>query len=327
MLYHRLTQAERYHMEALLDSCLSLRQIARQLGRHASTISRELKRNTSYFGKVYSPRFAELVSLQNKIRRHRKKRKIQGETETYVQQKILQDWSPQQISGRMHLEQRKDRVSHSTIYRYLEQNKAQGGYLWKHLRILRKLRKDRKKPQWKPYRRLTERVFIEDRPQIVNERKRLGDYERDSLLGTANGSLCLTLVDRTSRLLKLAWLPKKQSNLVHQATLCCLHNEPVKTITNDNGAEFSMYQKTADILGVSIYFTHAYRSWERGTNENLNGLIRQYLPRNKPIQRLSPKEIHSIENLLNMRPRKCLGYRTPLEVHTELKSSGVALDT
>jgi len=275
----------------------------------------------------YRAQVAQDITSYRDTKRHWKKTKIKDNVEAYVRDKLLHDWSPEQISGRMRLDQRKDRVSYPTIYRYLERDKAKGGELWKHLRVLRKQRKDRKKPHWKPTVYMPERVFIKDRPKIVDQRKRLGDYERDLLLGKINGGLCLTIVDRTSRLLKLAWLPMKCSELVHQATVSCLKDEPVKTITNDNGPEFARHYDTAYDLKASVYFSRPYRSCERGTNENMNGLIRQYLPRRKPIPTLGPEEICYIERLLNTRPRKCLGYKTPLEVHTQLKSSGVALDT
>lgn len=326
MEYHRLTLQDRYHIEALFNSGLSLREIANKLGHHASTISREIKRNKPPFLNEYKAEIARNFSLQRGVSRHWKKIKIRGETEAYVREKIAQDWSPEQIAGRMRLEKRKDRISYCTIYRYLQRDKVNGGYLWKRLRVLRKQRKDRKNPSWKPTVYMPERIFIKDRPKIVDERKRLGDYERDTLLGKAGGALCLTIVDRTSRLLKLALLPKKCCELVHEATIACLKNEPVKTITNDNGSEFARHYNTAYDLKAQIYFSRAYRAWERGTNENLNGLIRQYLPKHKPIEILSDEDINRIEVLLNTRPRKCLGYKTPFEIHIELKSSDVALD-
>jgi len=161
--------------------------------------------------------------------------------------------------------------------------------------------------------------MIDDRPQVVEKRRRLGDVERDTMMGTWNGPFLLTVVDRTSRYAKIAWIRRKCSTLVHQATVNLLRNEPVQTITNDNGTEFSKHRLTTKALGAQVYFSRAYRSWERGSNENLNGLLRQYFPRRMNLGNVTRAQIKHAEHQLNNRPRKCLGYRTPSEVHHELK--------
>jgi transposase, IS30 family len=316
-MYSRLTQGERYQVQALNTSGLGVREISRQLGRNPSTISREIRRRPGPYDAALSQLFADAW-------RQRSPYKIRGRTESYVRQKLLLDWSPEQISGRILLERLRP-VSYSTIYRYVEAEKAKGGLLWKHLRILRRARKDRKSPKWHPKLHMPDRIMITERPVVVETRQRLGDFERDTVIGKADGPLLLTIVDRTSRLMKLAWLERKTSDLVHKATVRALRNEPVKTITNDNGTEFARHQKTSKALNAQIYFSHAFRSWERGSNENLNGLVRQYFPRRTSVGKYDPKQIRRVEHLLNTRPRKCLGFRTPLEIHAQLKSSGVAL--
>lgn len=311
--YHRLAHAERYQIEALVNSGLGVREIARQLNRSPSSICREVRRLAGSYR-------AEVAEEQSQVLRKRPRfdlRKIRGSLKTYVHDKLNLDWSPEQISGRLRCENEDVGVSHQTIYRYLKREKEFGGVLWRHLRILRKQRKD-KFPRWKPTR-LEGRTLIADRPAIVEKRQRVGDFERDTVEGKRGRSLLLTAVDRTSRFSKIAWIEKKCSYLTHEKTVQCLKDEFVRSITNDNGTEFSQHQSTADQLGTKIYFSRAYRAWERGTNENFNGLLRQYFPKKKDIGVVSEEEIQRIEDLLNNRPRKYLGYKTPKEVHQHLK--------
>ena len=317
--YHRLTLAERYQIEALLGSGLSFGQISRQLGRSVSTISREVSRFRTR--QAYRADFAESLAQQAGYRGQAKCRRITGELADYVVSRLRLDWSPEQIDGSLRREQQTCVVSYQTIYRFIRRDRACGGKLYRHLRILRKQRKDRKKAAWRPktHWRLRDRRDIEMRPEIVEKRVRVGDYERDLVLGKRGRSVLLTVVDRTSKLLKLQCLEKNLSGLVHRATVRLLKGEPVETITNDNGREFALHRTTEKALGAKVYFSKAYRSWERGTNENINGLIRQYFPKKKDIGNPPRKRIQEIEHLINTRPRKCLGYRTPLEVHEELK--------
>src|SRR6185436_4333123 len=309
--YQRLTLGERYQIQVLLARGVSVRGIALQLQRNASTISREVKGS----GVTYD---ADLKHREaNRLRRlsHPQLQVIRGELEDYVRRKIRLDWSPEQIAGRLLREQDKKVVSYQTIYRYLERDKKKRGLLWCHLRILRKQRKDRKVPHWHPTNPHVGRTMISERPRVVEKRDRLGDFERDTLLGTHNGSLLLTIVDRTSRLLKMQWLPDKSCDRIHQATVMLLNNETVHSLTNDNGMEFARFKKTAAALNTKVYFSRSYAAWERGSNENTNGLLRQYFPRKKDIGQPPADKITYIENLINNRPKKCLGYQTPLEVH------------
>lgn len=322
MRYRRLTREDRYQIAALIDSGQGIRAVARQLKRPPSTISREILRGR--VGGTYNASKAQCLAEGFLHKPALERRKIQGTIEKYVREKLENDWSPEQISGRMQL-LKMGGVSYSTIYRYVERDKAKKGRLWTHLRILRRKHKNRKLPAWNRRSYLPDRVPIQRRPRIVERRMRLGDYERDTVLGKRGRPALLTVVDRTSRLLKLAWLPKNRAEYAHKATVSLLRNEPVETITNDNGFEFYFHKKTARSLGASIYFSSSFRAWERGTNENTNGLLRQYFPKKQDIGKLSNKQIKAISKLLNTRPRKILGYKTPLEIHSQLKSSGVAL--
>lgn len=317
MIYTRLTREERYQIKVLLDRGCGVREIARQLSRNASSISREIS-NKSCYGH-YEASHADQITKQRLHAPQLISRKINKALERYVNSKLLLDWSPEQIAGRIELEERFKSISHMTIYRYLERDKKCGGKLWKHLRILRKQRKDRKASNWHPHSFLPDRISIESRPKIVEKRKRIGDYERDTVLGKRGGPVLLTIVDRASRVLKLEYLPKNTAKNVHRATLRLLKNRPRHTITNDNGFEFSHHSKTASVLKADVYFSRAYRAWERGTNENTNGLLRQYFPKKQPIKTLSKRQIRAIERLINKRPRKTLGFKTPEEVDRELR--------
>jgi len=317
MRYGRLTREDRYQIEALLDSGHGIRKIARQLKRDACTISREVKRGLCKNGN-YSASKADEMANQQLHRPHCSVRKIQKKLESYVRHKLELDWSPEQIAGRMKAKKRSVTVSHMTIYRYLERDKTEGGKLWKHLRILRKQRKNRKAPQWHPHCFLPERVPISKRPKVVEVRKRLGDYERDTVLGKRGGAVLLTIVDRKSRVLSLDCLRKSTAKGIHKSTVSLLRDKPKHTITNDNGFEFSHHAKTANRLNVKVYFSNSYRAWERGTNENTNGLLRQYFPKKTAIGPISKKQLKAIERRINTRPRKILGYRTPLEVQKQL---------
>ena len=321
--FRRLTREERYQIQALIDTGLSIRETARHLKRSPSTVCRELPKGISHGS--YCPARANRETERLKRLPIPERRKVRGEIQTYILSKLALDWSPEQMAGRLRFERGHTVISTPTIYKFLEQNKVYGGELWKRLRILRKQRKDRKQAHWKPKEHLPGRVMIEKRPKIVELRKRLGDYERDTVRGRVNRAMLLTLVDRTSRLVKIERIAKNSSELVHQATVTALKNEPVKTITNDNGTEFSKHYKTKKALRAPVYFANSYRSWERGTNENTNGLIRQYFPKRKKKDPPNKKRLKQIERLLNNRPRKVLGFKTPAEVHRQLKSSCVAL--
>lgn len=312
MGYQRLTPKDRYQIEFLKSNGQSVRSIARRLKVQPSTISRELNRRKN---KKYCAERAQKHTEQEVGRRAEARFKIDGRLKKLIDKKIENnDLSPEQVAA--WLKKREIAISHHTIYRYVERDARAGGNLKKHLRILRMQRKDRKKPKYKAYQGLVKnRVPIAKRPKIVEKRKRIGDYERDTIMGSIDGAVLLTIVDRKSRYVHIECLSRKGAEEAHRATIKALRNRVVHTITNDNGTEFAFHEKTSKALDTKIYFSRSYAAWERGTNENTNGLLRQYFPRRKPIARLTPSELRAIEFKINTRIRKCLGWRTPYEIY------------
>jgi len=310
--YRRLTLGQRYQIAILKSKGAINSEIARELGVHRSSITRELRLCKT----KYCAESAQRISLKNLKKRSEANRKIKGSLKRQIDQLILSDWSPEQAEQTI-FEETYKQISLRTIYRYIERDALEGGKLKKHLRILRKQRKDRKKPKYRSDQGLVRnRVPIEQRPKIVEKRIRVGDYERDTMLGSRGGNVLLAIVDRKTRYLKIAMLPKLNAENAHQATVKLLKNKVIKTITNDNGIEFAFHQRTSKKLNVPIYFSRSYRAWERGTNENTIGLLRQYFPKKQPIPTLTKKQLEAIQDKLNKRPRKCLGFKTPYELYT-----------
>lgn len=316
--YRRLTQKDRYQIEALVQSKISLREMAKIIGFSASTLSRELRRNR--------PRPKYFATTAQSLSQKRRKfigpaKKITDAFEDHVREHILMGWSPEQIACRLKEEQGL-KISHESIYKYIyDDHKYRRGSLWQSLRRHRRWRKTHKASRnFKNIGKKTDCLWISQRPKIVEKRSRLGDLERDTMLGKRGGPALLVFVDRASRLTRIRYLERLKKELTHEATLEVAKTLEVKTITNDNGGEFGCYKETAERLNVPIYFCKPYRSCERGTNENTIGLIRQYFPK---YEHPNPQRVQEVEDLLNNRPRKCLGFRTPLEVHKQM--SAVAL--
>ena len=307
--YHQLTQVERYQIQAGIDLGFNIQEIATRLKRHRSSIFRELKRNAHITREGYSAIYSQ---QQYEERRTRCKRSfvIQGPTKLWVNQRLNLQWSPEQIVGRRKIEGL-SLIGVETIYRYLYRDKKKGGVLWHQLRHSGNRRRHRfKSSRWPGS---NPRLAAENRPKIIQERRRAGDFERDLIVGPNHSSQMMTLVDRKTKFVKLRKVERKTSEIIHQVTLSALKNIEVNSITNDNGCEFISHKKTAKALGVPIYFTRPYASWERGTVENTNKLIRQYFPKKTNLQEISDEKIQMVETLLNNRPRKILGFRTPIE--------------
>jgi transposase, IS30 family len=314
MAYRQLTREDRYQIWMALKCSKSNPQIARLLKKHRSTIWREKHRNAGQNG--YRP-----LQAQAKAKRRRKDRayfkNLTPELQLLIMEKLRLQWSPEQISGRLKLEKHES-VCAETIYRWIARNQRRGGNYWVHLRTARKARRKRiRVPSGRE--KIQDRLHIKFRPKIVELRRRLGDFERDTIVGKAHKSWLLTVVDRKSKLTKIARLQNHDAEQAHLATVRLLESEKVHTITNDNGLEFRMHRKTAEALLTKVFFTTPYTSQERGTNENTNGLIRQYFPKSTDLSQITPERLAEVQNLLNYRPRKSLGYRTPHEVHTGLK--------
>jgi len=309
MGYTQLTREQRYQIHALLKMEHSQTEIAETLGVDRSTISRELQRNRGQRG--YRPKQAHQFALQ---RRKKARKRITADIWKLVEERLRQDWSPEQIAGRF--KEEGIEISHERIYQYIYADKRVGGNLWKHLRCQKKRRK--RVGDYDRRGKIPNRKSIEERPEVVEQRTRLGDWEVDLVLGKDHQEALVTLTERMSRFTLLRQVANKQTKLVSQAIVELLQwVTALESITADNGKEFAAHQHISQTLSVDFYFAHPYSSWERGTNENTNGLIRQYLPKSRSLKDLSFQEETMIMDRLNLRPRKCLDFRTPYEVFFE----------
>ena len=319
MDYIHLTQEERYQIYALKKAGLKQSEIASVLKRSASTISRELARNCGRRG--YRPKQAHCLSLE---RRAMNARQIGDATWQFAQEMLSQEWSPEQISGHL-LAAGQDGISPETVYQRVYADKRTGGLLWKKLRS----QKIRKKRYGVTSRRgmIPNRRSIEERPAIVEQRNRIGDWEADTIIGKNHRQAIVSIVERKSGFTLIQKIERKTAQAVSQVMTKLLkpYKNEVHTVTSDNGREFARHEEIATALDADFYFAHPYSSWERGTNENTNGLIRQYFPKNRDFTTITDKEISTAMERLNNRPRKRLGYKTPHQVF--FKSSGVALQT
>ena len=307
-----LTQIQRYEISWKLKEGFSKTRIANDLGVDRSTIHREIKRNRNQKTNVYEP---ELAHKKYKKRMNEKPKHVTftEEIRDKATEMLLQDLSPEQIKGRCDL-LGIPMVSPERLYQFVWDDKRKGGELYKYLR--RNGRKYRKRGAAKDSRGIIkDRVSIEQRPAVVDEKKRFGDFEIDLVLGRNHKGALLTANDRAARVSLLAPLNSKSAGEVKEAAIKMLSpfKGLLKTITSDNGKEFAMHKEIAEALCVDYYFAHPYHSWERGANENMNGLIRQYLPKGTSFENLDAEYITLIQNKLNKRPRKILGFLTPIE--------------
>nr|VFJ65639.1 MAG: Transposase and inactivated derivatives, IS30 family [Candidatus Kentron sp. FW]VFJ72174.1 MAG: Transposase and inactivated derivatives, IS30 family [Candidatus Kentron sp. FW] len=307
--YTQLTQEQRYQIYALKKAGHLQIEIAQTVGVHKSTISRELRRNSGKKG--YRPKQAQKLACNRQQAKH--STRITRSTWALVRRLLCEDWSPEQISLWLK-EQNLSSVSHEWIYQHIIQDKGRGGTLHLHLRC----RKKRKKRYGTHERRgqLPNRVSIEERPALVERRERLGDWELDTIIGKGHKQAIVSLTERKSRLSLIAKVETKRADKVEQAVLKLLKplSEQVHTITSDNGKEFARHESMARILNADFYFACPYASWQRGLNENTNGLIRQYFPKNHDFSTITHQEIPFVMDKLNNRPRKCLGMKTPNQV-------------
>jgi IS30 family transposase len=320
MSYTQLTRGQRYQISILLKAGHNQTCIANLVDCHKSTISRELRRNSGQ--RDYHPVQANKFARQRQRAAYRPR--ISSETWQQVELLLGQQWSPEQITGRLRLESQPI-VSHERIYLYVYADKRRGGTLHSHLRSQKKQRK-----RYGGYIRrgqIPNRTSIEQRPQIVASKRRFGDWEADTIIGTRHKGGILSAVERKSKLTRLRKLATKAAAEMKDKSIALLAPlaARVHTITVDNGKEFCEHELIALGLQARIYFAHPYASWERGLNENTNGLVRQYFPKKYDFARISDKDLQQVEDLLNNRPRKTLGYRTPNEVF--FKQRSVALQT
>lgn len=311
MSYQQLTREQRYQIYALKKADHSQTEMASIIGCHKSTIGRELSRNGGQRG--YRPKQAQELALSRKLSAHQPR--IQRATWALVESLVQQQWSPEQIHGRLKLEQNVC-VSHERIYQYIYADKRAGGTLFLHLRCQKKRRK--RYGQRDRRGQLPARRSIEQRPSVVDSKRRLGDWEADTIIGSNHRQAIVSLVERKSKLTRLGRVKRNTANDVRRELTVQLAPLTVLTITSDNGREFAHHQQIAQQLKADFYFAHPYSSWERGLNENTNGLVRQYFPKKSDFSKITGRQINKVVERLNTRPRKTLGYRTPNEVFFKL---------
>lgn len=314
-----LTLQERELIHDMVWDKLSIREIARRVGRNPSTICREINRNTPPLVRRYTPHVAqEKYEHRKRIVRVRPRLK-DPRIINYVKVKLKENWSPEQIAGRWNRTDKKLTISHEAIYQYIYVSTKPGEAddLRVYLRRKHK-RRQRKYIMFKePKTTIPNRVSIDLRPKETDGRKTYGHWEGDSIVSRKSKVGLNTLSERKSRLVRISRLSRKTAMETYQAVVGRLQEYPKKlrqTLTLDNGTENAGHEKITQQINIHCYFAHPYHSWERGTNENTNDLIRYYFPKGTDFARVSEKEIKRVENLLNNRPRKCLNYLTPLEV-------------
>jgi IS30 family transposase len=310
--FKQLTAEQRYQIATLLSKGFNQKQIAVFTGKSESCICRELKRNTMYSGK-YDAKNAHQYAI---FRHETKPKKIRysAAIQQQVNYLLQQDLSPQQISHRLALEGH-DTVSHEAIYLHIWQDKKQNGTLYQYL--ARKQRCRRKRGNKTNSRgQIINKISIEQRPAAANNRERFGDFEQDTIIGANHKKAILTLVDRKTLFTKLVLLEGKNATQLSEQTIKTLKDfKPyLHTITSDNGKEFAKHEHIAKQLNVQYFFTHPYSSYECGTVENTNGLIRRYIPKKASFENLTQEILNKIENKLNNRPRKKLNFYTPNEI-------------
>lgn len=309
--YTQLTLEQRYQIYGLKKAGFNQSKIASDLNVHKSSISRELRRNKGQRG--WRPLQAQEKSTARR-RSSTGASKFGPEHWLEVDRLVIQDFSPAQISGRMASENTLQ-ISHETIYRHIYDDKRTNGDLWLHLRC--------QKPRRKRYgsgqeRRgtLKNRISIDERPAIVEKKERIGDWEGDTVIGKCQKGALLTLTERASRFTLASMLPSKHADGITAAAIDLLspHKGKCHTMTFDNGKEFAGHEIMAKKLRMAIYFAHPYHSWERGVNENTNGLYRQYFPKGSSFAEVTDDQVRAAVERLNHRPRKVLGFKTPFEV-------------
>lgn len=306
---NQITQQQRYSIEALHGENYTQTAIAQRLGIHKSSVCRELARNSS--NGIYQANKAHKTAIS---RCQRDSYKLMGVLLERVKSQLKQQHSPEQISGRLAQEQTAITISHETIYQWVYTDKKQGGTWYIHLRQAHKKR--RRRLSGKDRRGIIpNKVMIAQRPPEVAAKTRLGDYEGDTIIGANHQGAIVTLVDRVSKTTLMVKVATKSADLVSKAIIGLLKRAPIKakTLTVDNGREFTEHQKIAKAANCAVFFANPYHSWERGLNENTNGLIRQYIPKKTAFNQVSHHQVRAIERTLNNRPRKTLNYLSPTE--------------
>jgi IS30 family transposase len=320
MKYRQLTSHDRYILSALKKQGLKIQQIADHLGFHRSTIYRELQRNSCHVTDgAYRPSKAERRTRARRSR-SRRNRHYTDDDFRIVRQLLRKKWSPEQIVGHIRRFGLMDRqISHETIYQYIWRDKANGGSLWTYLCQSPKRRRKRYRA-YDSRGRLADKRHISERPKSVEARRYKGHWEIDTVMGHSTTHCIVTMHERKTGFVQIGILKDRTTASLNKRTISLIKREPdsFKTITADNGTEFHQYKLIEQETNVRFYFATPHHSWERGSNENTNGLIRQYLPKGTSMKNLTQQQCDAIAKSLNTRPRKRLNYKTPEECFYDL---------
>ena len=309
--YNHLTLEQRSNIEALLKANVSKKEIAHVLGISESTLYREIKRNSK--PRSYNSKYAQLLGDERLKDRHLKN-KLTMDMERYIQRKLKLYWSPEQIVGRANSEGL-PMLSVPSIYKHIALDKSNGGDLYKYLRTSN-MRYKKQYGSTDKRGQIPDKINISERPKEVDNRTRIGDFEIDLIIGKNHKGAQLTIVDRMSGFTLIHTLKSKKAEEVSKAVIISLkpYKNIVKTITNDNGKEFALHKRLAKQLKADVFFCNPYASYEKGQVENTNKLIRQFYPKKMELDNIKQKQNIEIMELLNKRPRKKLGYKTPEEI-------------
>ena len=312
----QLTREQRYQIEAYLKAGMSKDFIAEALSVNRSSIFREVKRNSTKRG-AYNASYAQMLCDERKERLKRNRAFDQHKEKLVKKYLEKEQWSPQQITGYCKANDI-PMVSHERIYQYIRQDKQQGGDLYKHLRHRLK---HRKRPVGGKQISIKNRTSIEQRPEIINEKKRFGDWEIDTVVGKNNKGAIVTIVERKTAFFFMKKLPlgKNAKSLADKVVDMLLpYKDYVHSITSDNGTEFAEHEIIAKKLNAGFYFAHPYSSWERGLNEYTNKLIRQYIPKKSEFENFDDRYIADVQHKINRRPREKLGFKSPKDIFFSL---------
>ena len=309
--YHQLTPGQRYTIYSLKKAEFSMRKIAQIIGVAPSTVSREIQRNTGGRGYRYKQAQQKAEHRRSSAKKHIK---LDASLKMHIDANLKLYHSPEQIVGTAK-SQGISMVSVERIYQYIWNDKQNGGTLFQYLRSSQKKKRKRYRSNDKRGQ-IKNRRWIDERPSIVEQKSRIGDFELDTIVGKGRKGYLITIVDRKSKFTLIEKSDTKQADVTAQKIIKLLEpfKESVHTLTADNGKEFAWHEKIADTLKTEFYFAHPYHSWERGLNENTNGLIRQFFPKNFDFRNITDEAVKKVMNLLNNRPRKTLGFKTPNQV-------------
>ena len=315
--YRQLSRIERGKIMYLKMWDLDVSQIALELGRDKSTISRELRRNRQLLVEYYLDESAQIRADRRRKQASQGYRLKDKRIRSYVEGKLRGGWSPEIVAGRIRLDLLGCSISHEAIYQYVYQlDEPKRGEYIKYLRLSHRRRRKRSSTKGQRKSRIPNRISIDERPAAVEGRRQAGHWEGDSMVSSRNSVVLYSLVERKTRLVKLVRVWGRDGKRTAAAIISRLGPLPKKgrrTLTMDNGFEHTRHEWITAAIGICCYFCDPYAAWQRGTNENRNGMVRRYFPKGTDFSRLTRAEIGRVESTINNRPMKCLGFRTPLE--------------